>query len=870
MSSSSSDPSVSPTVSASASESPKPKTTPGASASNCITPGAVGVPLQNSSAWTATGCGQGFYCEHNNATFPPQYCPPTVECQSSRLSGQSCDPQGTFEPVVCQAGFYCPKEGGKIKCPAGSFCRIGSYEPSKCSPGSQCKEGAIRDMFFLPMGILIIIDLLLITAVIIAKIQSRYRTKHPKASKNKGLPFGGIPFGEKKKYQEIGDDSHPSAMEAGIPLQDNMEFQRPDFRRRPTGFEQLGLQGAEYALQDDLQDDNGASRTDLQDFVQSLSRILGATKFGLNFEFQNLRFQPKKNPKPILSEVTGMIDAGSLWGVMGASGAGKSTFVNVLMGKTPNTGGITKVNGVAGDIKKYKKIIGYVPQDDIVLPELTVRENILHSARVRLPASWSDGEIQNHVDILVRCLQLDHVMHSLVGSTSAPVISGGQRKRVSIGMELAAAPMALFLDEPTSGLDATAAASIMSTLKALSRLGMTIVTIIHQPRQEIFESLDSLVLLGKGRMIYTGPESGIQPYFEGLGFSFPDHSNPADIMGDIIAGEGRHYKPTGDAGVQGLIDYWASQHPSPTEADSKRSTVSVAEMNNLTKTIKQRGAPWYRQIWFCFHRSLVQQYRMKSSFFFELGVGAMAGFLIGLAEETQKGTNFRGIFNPPYSILSTSVDYSSVPQMALLVGLAIGLTASAPGVKIFGEEKLVYWREAAAGHNRFAYYVGKVVSTIPRMILANFHFTTMFMVLSAPRIPWFVAFAANLLYFWCIYGLASCVSMVTRREDGPLLAVMSSLIVGVLNGMSPSLKKVRGWHMAWLWRASPGTWLAEAYFTENVSPFRYLYQIDMAKESLGFHLGHYSRDLLLLLALGAIYRVVAFLGLRFMYPSKQR
>lgn len=437
-------------------------------------------------------------------------------------------------------------------------------------------------------------------------------------------------------------------------------------------------------------------------------------------------------------------------------------------------------------------------------------------------------------------------------------------------MELAAAPMALFLDEPTSGLDATAANSIMSTLKALSRLGMTIVVIIHQPRQEIFESLDSLVLLGKGRMIYTGPERGIQPYFEGLGFAFPAHSNPADIMGDIIAGEGRAYKHTGDSTVQGLIDHWHTQHPSTADSNDKRSTVSMAETQNLTKTIKQRGAPWYRQTWFCFRRSLVQQWRMKSSFYFELGVGAMAGFLIGLAEETQKGTNFRGIFNPPYEILSASVEYSAVPQMALLVGLAIGLTASAPGVKIFGEEKLVFWREAAAGHNRFAYYIGKVVSTIPRMILANFHFTTMFMVLSAPRIPWFAAFLANLLYFWCIYGLASCISMITRREDGPLLAVMSSLIVGVLNGMSPSLRKVRKWHMVWLWRASPGTWLAEAYFDKNVSPYRYLYQIDLAKTSMGYHLGKYSEDLLLLLALGTIYRIVAFLGLRFMYPAKQR
>jgi ABC-type multidrug transport system ATPase subunit len=190
--------------------------------------------------------------------------------------------------------------------------------------------------------------------------------------------------------------------------------------------------------------------------------------------------------------------------------------------------------------------------------------------------------------------------------------------------------MALFLDEPTSGLDATAAASIMSTLKALSRLGMTIVTIIHQPRQEILESLDSLVLLGKGRMIYTGLESHIQPYFEGLGYHFPEHSNPADTMGDIIAGEGRLYKPTGDATVQGLIDHRASLQTSSSLPDhsSKAPTISMSEMNALTSTIKLRGAPWYKQIYFCFRRSLTQQYRMKSSFYFELGVGAMACFLI--------------------------------------------------------------------------------------------------------------------------------------------------------------------------------------------------------------------------------------------------
>lgn len=345
-------------------------------------------------------------------------------------------------------------------------------------------------------------------------------------------------------------------------------------------------------------------------------------------------------------------------------------------------------------------------------------------------------------------------------------------------MELAAAPMAVFLDEPTSGLDATAAASIMSTLKALTRLGMTIVVIIHQPRQEIFESLDSLVLLGAGRMIYQGPEREMQSHFENLGFHFPEHNNPADITGDIIAGEGRLYKKSGDASIAPLIEYWHEMHASPTPNSMKSPSVSISERSSLECTLKSRGAAFYKQVYYCFIRSMVQQYRMKSSFFFELGVGALAGFLIGLAYFQRKGELFVGIFHEPYDILSSAIDYGAIPQMALLVGVAIGLTASAPGVKVFGEKKLVYWREAAAGHNRLAYYIGKVLSTGPRMFLACFHLSTMFLLLSTPRISWGAAFLANFLYFYCIYGLASCISMATRREDGPLLSVMASLIVG--------------------------------------------------------------------------------------------
>lgn len=619
----------------------------------------------------------------------------------------------------------------------------------------------------------------------------------------------------------------------------------------------------EFAFDEGDAVDDERPDSSLQQFVKSLAKCTTASIIGLSFDFDNLSYQPKGYSKPILSQVTGKITNGSFWGVMGASGAGKSTFVNVLMGKHSHTGGVTKINGCAGVSSKYKKVIGYVPQDDVVLPELTVRENILHSARVRLPSDWSDKDTQRHVELVLRCLQLSHVQSSRVGSTAAPVVSGGERKRVSIGMELAAAPMALFLDEPTSGLDATSASSIMSILKAVSRLGITVVTIIHQPRQEIFEALDSVLLLGAGRVIYTGQGAEAQTSFQDCGFSFPESHNPADTIMDIIAGQGSLYKKSGDTDVSHLIEQWKYRQDAMKAAIGISSPIpSNLEVIALDSTIQMRGAPWYRQTYFCLGRAFLQQYRLRSSFYAEIGVATLAGLLLGLAETSQNGINFRGIFHHPYELLSSSTDYTSVPEMSLLIGLATGIIASPPGVKTFGEEKLIYAREASSGHNRLAYYVGKVLSTLPRMILSSLHFTTLFMYLSTPRISWGAAFVANLLYSYCIYGLSSCVSMVTRREDGPLIATMTSLVIGIISGVKPSLRTVGGWHMTWLWRASPGTWLSEAYFTENITPYRYLYQIDEAATGTGFRLGRYSLDLMVLFMLGTMYRVVAFGALR--------
>jgi hypothetical protein len=137
----------------------------------------------------------------------------------------------------------------------------------------------------------------------------------------------------------------------------------------------------------------------------------------------------------------------------------------------------------------------------------------------------------------------------------------------------------------------------------------------------------------------------------------------------------------------------------------------------------------------------------------------------------------------------------------------------------------IYWREASAGHSRSAYYVGKVLATFFRLCLSALHFTVFYYALASPIMSFASLFAVHLLYFYCksclkrsesvtslassnilagIYGLASCVSMVTRREDGPLLAMIVSLIIGIFNGYGPSLSTIKSWHLEWFWRLCPG------------------------------------------------------------------
>ncbi|KVH88228.1 AAA+ ATPase domain-containing protein [Cynara cardunculus var. scolymus] len=246
--------------------------------------------------------------------------------------------------------------------------------------------------------------------------------------------------------------------------------------------------------------------------------------------------------RTILNEITGMVHPGELLAVLGPSGSGKSTLLNALAGRLPGlyfTGSV-----LANDRKLTKAVLrrtGFVTQDDVLYPHLTVRETLIFCALLRLPNSLTRREKTAVADSVIAELGLSKCENTIIGNTFIRGVSGGERKRVSIGHEMLVNPSLLILDEPTSGLDSTAAHRLVSTLSGLARQkGKTVVTSVHQPSSRVFQMFDTVLVLSEGRCIYFGKGSETMKYFESIDFRPAFPMNPADFLLDLANGVWQH------------------------------------------------------------------------------------------------------------------------------------------------------------------------------------------------------------------------------------------------------------------------------------------------------------------------------------------
>ncbi len=271
--------------------------------------------------------------------------------------------------------------------------------------------------------------------------------------------------------------------------------------------------------------------------------------------------------RKVLNGSSGQANAGEVVAILGPSGAGKSSLLNALSGrvlsKFPPQGTVL-LNGVSRD-KNWRYISAYVQQQDVLFPNLTVRETLLFSAMLRLPSSVSGQEKHALTDKLIREFGLKEVAGSYIGTKEKPVISGGEKKRLAIAIETISNPGILFIDEPTSGLDASTSMSVMSSIKRLTKeKGRTVVLTIHQPSAKMLELFDKIILLAKGKTVFFGTVSEAIQHFEALGYKCPALENPADFFLSLITIDSQSDEAASESEtrIEKLINTWDS-HPVP-------------------------------------------------------------------------------------------------------------------------------------------------------------------------------------------------------------------------------------------------------------------------------------------------------------------
>lgn len=235
--------------------------------------------------------------------------------------------------------------------------------------------------------------------------------------------------------------------------------------------------------------------------------------------------------KHILRDISGIMRPG-MNAIMGPTGSGKTSLLDVIAGRKNPAGlkfGQVLIDGKMVD-SDLRLISAYVVQDDILMGTLSVRENLLFSVNLRLdPRHYSAADKQQRVDSIIDDLGLQDCAHTKIGTEFLRGVSGGERKRCSIGMELITSPRLLFLDEPTTGLDSNTANHIINLLHRLSRSGKTIVFSIHQPRYSIFSRFDHLTLMHRGELVYAGAAGKALSYFTDLDVTNGEAQSTLDI-----------------------------------------------------------------------------------------------------------------------------------------------------------------------------------------------------------------------------------------------------------------------------------------------------------------------------------------------------
>lgn len=351
--------------------------------------------------------------------------------------------------------------------------------------------------------------------------------------------------------------------------------------------------------------------------------------------------------KSLLTSVSASLSPGTLTAIMGGSGSGKTTLLNTVSARTSSSR-LQQSGSILFNLQPGIHAVrsAYVTQTDVLVPTLTARETLQYSADLRLPPPSTALDRTRVVDEVIRELGLKEAADTRVGSTIHRGLSGGEKRRVSIGVQMLANPSVLFLDEPTTGLDASSAFQLVRTLKTLAAKGRTVVLTIHQPRSEIWALFDNVILLSKGSAVYSGPMTDCLPWFEAQGFQMPAFVNPADYLVDLAAVDYRspELEEESAARVERLRLAWSevSGKRFPTEYQPSTGNDLYGRMNSARA---RRAASFTRQLRVMTSRTLKTTYRdpmgMLAAIMQAVVMGLCTGYIFFDLSRDQAGIRSR-------------------------------------------------------------------------------------------------------------------------------------------------------------------------------------------------------------------------------------
>lgn len=708
---------------------------------------------------------------------------------------------GVEYEVMCPAKYFCPNPSAVPQiCPRSHYCPQGSYKPKHCPFFTQCSQEGLDAPDIHVAAAAALLGSFAACLIIFQSsrfVRNRLRrfreAVHEKrrrtvemALEQRALRMAS-PFmqhqhglvGRSDNAKEDDDEYIFAAMVDGSYSEDEDEEKRAGTEVELAS--QL-IAGTAGIPANNPRLPHGHSRKRSANMLRSLKEKSAGERVDFEFERLGLSVLESSSGKQlkVLEAATGSFRHGHVSAILGPSGAGKSTLMKVLCGRvdrakeTVTSDSVVKVNGDESvSLRSLAPLCAFVPQDDVMHTELSVLELLEFSAASRLPQG-SRGRRAVVRDVL-RAVGLQKYKHSVVGDAVKRGISGGQRKRCNLALELVADPCVLFADEVTSGLDSATSLNVIEVLHALAAKGANVVVVLHQPSLTIFNSFTSVLLLAPGgRTAYLGPPRGARIHFERLDFRCPKELSPPDFYMQLLSTSARALRVD-------LASEWSRAISAATATNAAAEGEehdSLSSKHEIEEAAFDRKPPgWLTQLFLQLARALTRQRRVAWSIAGDIAIQALAGGGIGL--------------------LYTDFAFKNAQLVNFMVSIALGMTLTLAAVSTLGAKgRAVFIRECCkaggGGLSASAFFVAVNVADLPRLAALATVFVITFYPLAHPRCSLGIYVLATCCDAFAASGFGYVAGAVFESEQtAQIAALCSALVFGMFSGVHPTIRQMQ-------------------------------------------------------------------------------